>query len=42
MGMIEALNSQIEELEKNGHGGGLDMSVAKPTRDGFLSNVAKL
>ena len=39
---IDGLNFHLEELERQGHGGGPDMSVAKPTIDGFLENVAKL
>ena len=39
---LDSINQEISDLESNGHGGGLDLSHPKPTRDGFLDNKRKL
>jgi len=31
-----------DQMDRDGQGGQMDMSVAKPTRDGFQSNLDKL
>ena len=41
-GSIDQLTMIIDQMDRDGQGGLMDMSVPKPTRDGFQSNLDKL